>query len=87
MTYFLLPAAEQDIDEIISYTAHENQSAALKLLDALFESMNRLAENPLIGYKREDLTKTPENPFVFGRSNGTTLLSIGTNHLLKLSGC
>ena len=58
-SYFLSPIAEQDIDEIVSYITHENPSAALKLLDAMFEAMDMLAENPMVGHKREDLTDKP----------------------------
>lgn len=58
-TYFLSPLAEQDIDEIVSYIAQENLQAAIKLLDALYESMDMLALNPMLGHKREDLTTTP----------------------------
>lgn len=57
--YFLSHIAEQDIDEIVSYIANENPNAALKLLDALYEAMDNLAENPLLGHKREDLTDKP----------------------------
>lgn len=32
-TYFLSPIAEQDIDEIVSYLAQENPTAAMKLLE------------------------------------------------------
>jgi|GEM_PF-5927487 len=37
--YFLSPIAESDIDEIVSYINEENAEAALKFLNALFESM------------------------------------------------
>jgi len=52
-SYFLSPIAEQDIDEIVSYIAHENSSAALKLLDALYDAMDKLAENPMLGLKEK----------------------------------
>jgi plasmid stabilization system protein ParE len=58
-TYFLSSVAEQDIDEIVSYIIHENPNAALRLLDALYEAMDILAENPMLGHKREDLTDKP----------------------------
>lgn len=59
MNYFLSPAAEQDIDEIITYIAKESSKAALKLLDTLYEAMDKLAENPMLGHSREDLTDKP----------------------------
>lgn len=55
-TYFLSPIAEQDIDEMVSYIAQENPSAAMKLLDTLYAAMDNLASNPMLGHKREDLT-------------------------------
>ncbi len=57
--YFLSTIAEQDIDEITSYVARNNSVAALKLLDALYESMDMLSLNPTMGHKREDLTNKP----------------------------
>ena len=49
-------AAEQDIDEIITYLAQENPVVARIFLDALFDAMDNLAEYPEIGHLREDLT-------------------------------
>lgn len=63
--YFLSQIAEQDVDEIISYIAQENPKAAFKFLDALYETMNLLAENPLMGHKREDLTYHPVRFWTF----------------------
>jgi plasmid stabilization system protein ParE len=57
--YFLSAIAEQDIDEIVSYIAQENASAALTFLDTLYESMDMLSLNPMLGHKREDLTNRP----------------------------
>ena len=57
--YVLSPAAEQDIDEIVSYIVQENPVAALKLLDAVYEAMEMLFANPMMGHKREDLTNKP----------------------------
>jgi len=57
--YFLSPTAEQDADEIVTYIAQENPQAAMKFLDALYEAMDLLAANPLMGHQREDLTKHP----------------------------
>lgn len=56
MNYSLSPIAEQDIDEIVSYIALDNPGAALKFLDALYDAMDNLATNPMLGHKREDLT-------------------------------
>lgn len=54
--YLISPMAEQDIDEIVTYIAQENPSAALKLLDRLYEAMNKLASQPFMGHQRKDLT-------------------------------
>ena len=51
--YFLSAVAEQDIDEIVTYIAQENTDAAITLLDAMYQAMGMLAENPELGYKRE----------------------------------
>lgn len=49
-------AAENDIDEIITYIANENPTAAHSFLDALFDAIHLLADNPEVGHKRSDLT-------------------------------
>ena len=43
----------------MSYIAHDSSDAALKLLDSLYEAMDMLAVNPMMGHKREDLTDKP----------------------------
>ena len=64
-SYFLSAFAEQDIDELISYLAAENQKAADDLVDALYESFKMLADNPMMGHLREDLTKRPVRFWTF----------------------
>jgi plasmid stabilization system protein ParE len=59
MNYVLSHVAEQDIDEILVYLATEKKAAALKFLDSLYEAMDMLAENPMMGHSREDLTDRP----------------------------
>ncbi len=56
---FLSPIAEQDIDEVVTFLAKENPSAAHSFLDALFDAMQLLVDNPEIGHKRDDLTDKP----------------------------
>ena len=58
-------AAEQDIDEIITYLAQENPVVARIFLDALFDAMDNLAEYPEIGHLREDLTDRPVKFWTF----------------------
>jgi plasmid stabilization system protein ParE len=54
--YYLSRAAEDDIDEIISYLASENHVAAHTFLDSVYDAMEKLADNPHLGHLREDLT-------------------------------
>jgi plasmid stabilization system protein ParE len=65
MTYVLSPIAEQDIDEIISYLALENPEAAYDLVDALYDSFEKLAQNPYLGHVRDDLTAYPVRFWTF----------------------
>lgn len=53
---FFSPAAEQDVDEIVTYIANENPQAAHSFLDALFEAINNLSDHPDMGHVRDDLT-------------------------------
>ena len=66
-SYFLSLIAEQDIDEIVSYIAKENIRAAINLLDSLYETMDMLALNPMLGHKREDLSDKPVRFWPFKR--------------------
>ena len=54
--FVLTPAAEGDLLKIIEYLEGDNPSAVLKVVDALDQAMQRLAENPGIGHVRPDLT-------------------------------
>ena len=63
--YFLSPEAERDIDEIITYIAQENPTAALTFLDALYLAMEKLSDNPHLGHLREDLTDKPVKFWTF----------------------
>ena len=54
--FVLTPAAEGDLLKIIEYLEGDNPNAILKVVDALDEAMQRLAENPGIGHVRPDLT-------------------------------
>ena len=48
--YFLSAAAREDLNGIISYLAPKNPAAAITLLDALYEAMEKLAINPHLGH-------------------------------------
>ena len=57
--YFLSSTAEKDINEIITYLAKENANTARKFLDSLHQITGLIAENPLMGHTKEDLTSRP----------------------------
>ena len=65
LSYFLSPIAEQDIEEIITYIAEENSTAAYDFIDALYAAFSDLAKNPYMGHKREDLTNHPVRFWTF----------------------
>jgi plasmid stabilization system protein ParE len=54
--FVLTPAAEGDLLKIIEHLESDNPSAVVKVVDALDEAMQRLADNPGIGHVRPDLT-------------------------------
>ena len=56
---FLSPAAENDIDEVITYLAQENPKLAQKFLDTLHDTLEKLCDHPGLGHLREDLTDKP----------------------------
>jgi plasmid stabilization system protein ParE len=55
----LTPDAERQLAEILDYVAADNEGAARRVKDALYSAMNRLADMPEIGHRREDLTERP----------------------------
>ena len=59
-SYFLSHAAEQDIDEIVTYIAEENIKAAYEFMDLLYDTFDKLVSNPYMGHKRTDLTHHPD---------------------------
>jgi plasmid stabilization system protein ParE len=54
--FALTPAAEDDLRKIIEYLEGDNPNAVAKVVDALDEAMQRLADNPGMGHARPDLT-------------------------------
>src|SRR5579872_4891721 len=54
--FVLTRRAKQDVDDIWDYIADDNIEAADRVLDALETTMVKLAKNPRIGHRREDLT-------------------------------
>jgi plasmid stabilization system protein ParE len=57
--FVLSPEAARDIREIWSYIADDSIRAARRVRLQLLDACHGLAENPLIGHSREDLTARP----------------------------
>lgn len=51
--------AEIQLLEILDYLADESESAAIRVRDAIYDAVGKLAERPGIGHTREDLTSRP----------------------------
>jgi plasmid stabilization system protein ParE len=54
--FILTPRARQDLNDIWDYIANDNIEAADRVLDALDNAMIKLAKNPGIGHRRDELT-------------------------------
>ena len=54
--FILTPRAEQDVSDTWDYIAGDNIEAADRVLEALEQTMRKLARNPTIGHWREELT-------------------------------
>src|ERR1700733_10978276 len=63
--FYLSLEAERDIDEIVTYIAEENSTAAHKFLDTLYDAMEKISDNPHLGHLREDLTDKPVKFWTF----------------------
>jgi plasmid stabilization system protein ParE len=51
--------AETQLLEILDHLADESESAAVRVRDAVYDAVGKLAESPGIGHTREDLTSRP----------------------------
>jgi plasmid stabilization system protein ParE len=54
--FVLTPPARDDLAEISAYTRRDSVQAARRVRTELREAMRRLAQSPLTGHLREDLT-------------------------------
>jgi plasmid stabilization system protein ParE len=52
-------AAETQLLEILDYLADESEAPALRVRNAIYDAVDKLADNPGIGHTREDLTDRP----------------------------
>lgn len=57
--YQLTRSALADIDELWTYIAEDNVEAADRVSGAILDACELLADQPLIGHTREDLTPRP----------------------------
>jgi len=57
--YALTPLAKADIFDIWSYIAEDNEGAANRVEEAIYEACALVAEAPLRGHARPDLTGRP----------------------------
>jgi plasmid stabilization system protein ParE len=57
--YALTPLAKADIFDIWSYIAEDSQDAAGRVEQAIYDACEFLAEGPLRGHSRPDLTTRP----------------------------
>ncbi|HTR25155.1 MAG TPA: type II toxin-antitoxin system RelE/ParE family toxin [Terriglobales bacterium] len=57
--YHLTPEAVSDLFEIWDYIAQDNPAAADRVREAVFRACDLLAESPLAGHIRADLTPLP----------------------------
>jgi plasmid stabilization system protein ParE len=55
-SYALTPLAKADIFDIWSYIADDNEDAADRVEQAIFDACEFLAQTPLRGHSRADLT-------------------------------
>jgi len=81
MPYRLSALAEQDLDEIWSYVAEEaSPTTADRLIDAIVDRFNLLAEQPRIGRLRPEFgarvrSFTVENHVIYYREDGDVLIA------------
>ena len=53
--FILTPRAQQDLNHIWDYIAGDNIEAADRVLDDLARAIRKLAKNPGLGHRRDDL--------------------------------
>ena len=64
-SYFLSSLAYQDLDEIVSHYAPLNPNVASKLLESVYQAMDTLANNPMMGHLKQDITSMPVRFWTF----------------------
>jgi toxin ParE1/3/4 len=59
MPYQITPSAAADLDAIYNYIPRDNLPAAGRMLRRFIEAFRKLADQPVLGHLREDLTDEP----------------------------
>jgi plasmid stabilization system protein ParE len=72
--YVLTPLARNDIFEIWSYIASDSEKYADRVEQAIFDACDLIAESPLLGHTRTDLTKRPLRFWTLSRYPNFTLV-------------
>jgi antitoxin ParD1/3/4 len=72
--YRFTPDAIEDIDAIWSYIARDNSEAAYSVEQAIVAACLSLAENPLQGHLRPELTKLPVRFWTLPRYSNYTII-------------
>ena len=74
MSYALTPLAKADVFEIWSYIAEDSVNAADRVEQAIYDACAFLAEAPLRGHVRRDLTDRPLRFWVLTRYPSYTVV-------------
>src|SRR5262245_9130840 len=53
------PEAEAQLAEIVDFIAADSEDGARRVLNGIYEALDRLADMPQMGHLREDLTDRP----------------------------
>ena len=73
--YALTPLAKADIFDIWSYIAEDSQDAAGRVEQAIYDACAFLAEGPLRGHSRPDLTTRPLRFWTLTRSKNQVFIA------------
>ena len=58
-SFRLTPEAESQLGDILEFIAEDNEAAAIRVRNALYQALAMLAKMPELGHLREDLTGRP----------------------------
>ncbi len=82
--YSVEPAAENDLALIFDYIARRNPDAADRIMDAMVEAFDRLADHPKLGHRRTDLTDLPVR---FWSARDYLIVYRGERHMRSCAFC